>query len=118
VPLAPPEPHSQHKGVGEPGSASRPEGTVSSSSSLPPTGARPQQPASGRLPPSGDEQLDKYLAYLLTGCHRHRFLYYAGWRVTLEGCAALAAFLRQDRRVKAATLGDNSIGDEGACVVL
>jgi hypothetical protein len=64
------------------------------------------------LPPSGDEQLDKYLAYLLRE-QRHSFLFYPEWGMSEEACAALAAFLRRDRRIKAMTLGGNSISDEG-----
>lgn len=78
-------------------------------------------PAAGRavsrLPASGDEQLDRYLSYLLTGQHPHRFLFYPAWGLTPGGCAALGAFLRRDTRIKVMTLADNSIGDEGGWVL-
>lgn len=62
---------------------------------------------------SDNPQLDKYLTYLLTQEHPHKFMYYPGWTLTVAGCAAVAAFLRRDKRIKVMTLSSNKINDDG-----
>jgi hypothetical protein len=66
----------------------------------------------GQLPPSGNEQLDRYLRYLLQEAP-HKFMYYPQWGLSEQGCAAVAEFLRRDKRIKVMTLSGNAIRDEG-----
>lgn len=67
-----------------------------------------------RLPESGCARLDRYLLYLLGGEGGHRHLHYSGWGLGDDGCAAVGAFLRLDRRVRSAALAGNRVGDDGA----
>jgi hypothetical protein len=66
----------------------------------------------GQLPASGNEQLDRYLRYLLQEAP-HKFMYYPQWGLSEQGCAAVGEFLRRDKRVKVMTLSGNAIRDEG-----
>uniref|UniRef100_A0A383W9J7 Uncharacterized protein n=1 Tax=Tetradesmus obliquus TaxID=3088 RepID=A0A383W9J7_TETOB len=70
----------------------------------------------GQLPPSGNEQLDRYLQYLLQDAP-HKFMYYPQWGLSEQGCAAVAEFLRRDKRIKVMTLSGNAIRDEGIDLV-
>eukprot|EP00879_Flechtneria_rotunda_P010797 GHRR01011283.1.p1 GENE.GHRR01011283.1~~GHRR01011283.1.p1 ORF type:complete len:361 (+),score=128.43 GHRR01011283.1:160-1242(+) len=88
--------------------------TDSTSSGLPAAPLQSTTRRTGTLPASGNEQLDKYLNYLLWEAHPHKFLYYPGWNVSVAGCAAVGEFLRLDKRIKVMTLSGNDITDEGA----
>jgi hypothetical protein len=43
----------------------------------------------------------------------HKFMYYPQWGLSEQGCAAVAEFLRRDKRIKVMTLSGNGIRDDG-----
>lgn len=49
----------------------------------------------GSLPASDDPQLDNYLRYLLHEQHPHKFMYYVGWSLSVEGKGAACASITQ-----------------------
>jgi hypothetical protein len=100
------------------GNVKSPAGQLVASSAAAADASRPPARSSsgslkqGQLPPSGNEQLDRYLKYLLQDAP-HKFMYYPQWGLSEQGCAAVAEFLRRDKRIKVMTLSGNAIRDEG-----